>query len=122
MDFFYNVIKCIENNIFKGLWKFFDLWLNGNKIGMFDNLDRNVFVDLKNIKYLDLFDNLEFIFWIMLILMYGLRKFIIEILWLNKIYCIFGLSIELRRNDLKNLKYINLIEIYLLSNWFEMVE
>lgn len=122
MDFFYNVIKCIENNIFKGLWKFFDLWLNDNKIGMFDNLDRNVFVDLKNIKYLDLFDNLEFIFWIMLILMYGLRKFIIEILWLNKIYCIFGLSIELRRNDLKNLKYINLIEIYLLSNWFEMVE
>lgn len=83
---------------------------------MFDNLDRNVFVDLKNIKYLDLFDNLEFIFWIMLILMYGLRKFIIEILWLNKIYCIFGLSKELRRNDLKNLKYINLIEIYLLSN------
>lgn len=104
------------------MWKFFDLWLNDNKIGMFDNLDRNVFVDLKNIKYLDLFDNLEFIFWIMLILMYGLRKFIIEILWLNKIYCIFGLSKELRRNDLKNLKYINLIEIYLLSNWFEMVE
>lgn len=122
LDLSYNAIKCIENNTFKGLWKLSDLRLNGNKIGMPDNLDRNVFADLKNIKHLDLSDNPELTFRIMPILTYGLRKSTIEILRLNKIHCTFGSSTELRRNDLKNLKYTNLTEIHLSSNRLEMVE
>lgn len=96
--------------------------MNGNKFGVFVNLDRNVFVDLENIKYLDLFNNFEFIFWIMLILIYGLRNFLIEIFCLNKIYCIFGLSIEFRVNDLRYFKNIILKEFYILSNRLEIVE
>lgn len=47
LDLSYNTIKSIENNTFKGIWKLSDLRLNGNKLVVPVNLDRNVLQTLK---------------------------------------------------------------------------
>lgn len=122
LDLSNNAIHRFTNDCFKGLWKLSDLRLNFNKLRVNEYLVDDAFADLINIKNLDLSHNPDLTFQVMPILTSGLQNSSIEVLRLNKIHCTFGLSTEVRINDVRSLKYTNLQELHMSSNRIELIE
>ena len=57
LDFSFNKINKFRNNTFKQLWKLSDLRLNHNRLQFTDDIERDIFADLLNIKHLDISNN-----------------------------------------------------------------
>nr|XP_022300444.1 toll-like receptor 6 isoform X3 [Crassostrea virginica] len=122
LDFSFNKINKFRNNTFKQLWKLSDLRLNHNRLQFNDDIERDIFADLINIKHLDISNNPLLTFRILPILIYGLQNSTIEILRLNKLHCPFGLNTELRIEDVRYLRHTNLRELHIASNKIVIIE
>ncbi|XP_062578839.1 toll-like receptor 4 [Saccostrea cucullata] len=122
LDLSNNSIKTFRNNSFEGLRKLSILKLNLNKFKIIENLNQSLFADLINIKNLDISDNNELTFRILPILIYGIQNSTISSLRLNKIHCTFGLSTEIRVEDIQYLIHTSLTELHISSNKIELIE